>query len=256
MNKLGPVPISKEARMETCRKIADRLHEKYGKRIKAIGVYGSIARGMDGPYSDIEMFCVLRKSSEAADDCYEWSAGPWKAEVDVMSEHVLLCEAAEIEGRWPLTHGPFFTALALYDPEEFFPKLKAAAESPPASEFRRAICEVLVGEMYEFAGKLRNASLHGPDSYLPYLAMQFAHNGAMILGLHHRTLFTTGARVLPEALALPDRPQGYDELAGLIMSGELADPERIVTACEAYWQGLTAWAAKHHYAIVSPPIPF
>lgn len=256
MNKIGPVPIAKQARMETCRTIAERLHEKYGKRVKAIGVYGSIARGMDGPYSDIEMFCVLRESSEAVDHCYEWSAGPWKAEVDVISEDILLFQAAEIEGRWPLTHGPFFTALGLYDPVKFFPKLKAAAESPPASEFHRAIGEVLVGEMFEFVGKLRNASLEGPASYLPYLAMQFAQYGAMILGLHHRTLFTTGARVLPEALALPDRPQGYDQVAGLVMSGDLADPERIVKACEAYWQGLTVWAAKHGYTIVSPPIPF
>ncbi|WP_374016531.1 kanamycin nucleotidyltransferase C-terminal domain-containing protein [Paenibacillus thiaminolyticus] len=53
----------------------------------------------------------------------------------------------------------------------------------------------------------------------------------MIWGLHHHSLFT--ARPLPEALSLPDCPQGFDELAGLVMSGELADPEQIVADCKA-----------------------
>jgi kanamycin nucleotidyltransferase len=228
----------------------------YGKSILAIGVYGSISKGTDGPFSDIEMFCVLRESDESADFCYEWSAGPWKAEVDVCTADVLLKTASTVEERWPLTHGPYFSQLSLYDPEGFFPKLKEAAESPTPKDFQNAIQEVLVGEVYELVGKLRNASLNGPHTYLPYLAMQFAQYGAMLIGLHNRKLYSTGSMVLPEALQLPHRPDGFDDVARMVMPGELTEPSRIVSACEHFWSGLVKWAAEHGYVIHTQRIPF
>lgn len=249
MHMNGPMKMSQSDRLELCREIADRLREVYEDRLLAIGVYGSVSRGTDGPYSDIEMFCVLRDTNEPVDYCYEWSAGPWKAEMDVCSASVLLQSAAEVEGSWPLTHGPYFAPLSLYDPEGFFPRLRQAAESPTKEDFRAAVNEVLVGEMYEYVGKLRNAKRNGSLTYLPYLAVQFAHYGAMLVGLHNRHLYTTGAQVLPEALALPDRPRGFDSVARLVMSGDLADPPAVAAACEAFWSGLEDWAAEHGYTI-------
>jgi len=256
MHMNGPMAMTRSERLQLCNEIASRLHKVYEDRLLAIGVYGSIARGTDGPYSDIEMFCVLRDQAEPVNFSYEWSAGPWKAEVDICNASVLLQKATEIEGRWPLTHGPFFTHLSLYDPEGFFPRLKEAAASPTKDEFQRAINEVLVGEMYEFVGKLRNVSQNGPHTYLPYLAMQFAQYGAMLAGLHNRRLYSTGAMVLPEALELPDLPEGYAPLVRMVMSGHLTDPAEIVSVCESYWNGLVNWADQHGYTICSERIPF
>lgn len=256
MNMNGPVKIAKSERFQTCQEIAARLHEVYKEKILAIGVYGSVSRGTDGPFSDIEMFCVLDESSEDVEFSYEWSAGPWKAEVNVISKNVILEIAATVEGDWPLTHGPFFSPLSLYDPKDFFPTLKKAAESPTKEKFTQTINEVLVGEMYEFIGKLRNASLSGPHTYLPYLAMQFAQYGAMLVGLHNQKLYSTGAMVLSESLELPNRPAGFDNVARLVMSGDLAEPSKIVSACEDFWNGLESWAVEHHYVIHSERIPF
>ncbi|MFC4812449.1 ANT(4')-I family aminoglycoside nucleotidyltransferase [Paenibacillus sp. GCM10023250] len=256
MHTNGPLAITRNERLQICRELASRLHEVYGDQLLAVGVYGSVSRGTDSPFSDIEMFGVLHDSGEDVDLSYEWSAGPWKAEVDVRSASVLLASAARVEGRWPLTHGPFFSPLSLYDPHGFFPRLREAAQSPRQEAFKRAIEEVLVGEMYEYAGKLRNAHHIGSHAYLPYLAMEFAHYGAMLIGLHHRRLFTTGALVLSEALELPERPEGFDRVARLAMSGELNDPAAVVNACEAFWDGLVQWAAAHDYTIHSTRIPF
>jgi kanamycin nucleotidyltransferase len=256
MNMNGPVKISRSERFQTCQEIAARLHEVYKEKVLAIGVYGSISRETDGPYSDIEMFCVLEESGEEIEFSYEWSAGPWKAEVNVCSADVLLNTAATVEDDWPLIHGPFFSPLSLYDPKGFFETLKKAAESPAQEDFTEAINGILVGEMYEFIGKLRNVNLTGPHTYLPYLAMQFAQYGAMLIGLHNRKLYSTGAKVLPEALELPNRPAGFDQVARLVMAGDLDDPAKIVGACEAFWDGLQEWAAQHQYVIHSERIPF
>ncbi|SFF28051.1 Nucleotidyltransferase domain [Paenibacillus algorifonticola] len=99
----GPVNISRNERLETCHEIASRLNEVHGEKIVAIGVYGSVSRGTDGPFSDIEMFCVLSESSEPVDFSYEWSAGPWKAEVGICREDVLLKTASTVEGSCPIT---------------------------------------------------------------------------------------------------------------------------------------------------------
>ncbi|RAT96563.1 ANT(4')-I family aminoglycoside nucleotidyltransferase [Brevibacillus sp. Leaf182] len=256
MNMNGPVQISRSERLQTCQEIAERLQEVYKEKVLAIGVYGSVSRGTDGPYSDIEMFCVLEESGEEIEFSYEWSAGPWKAEVNVCSADVLLNTAATVEDDWPLTHGPFFSPLSLYDPKGFFETLKKAAESPSQEAFTENINGILVGEMYEFIGKLRNVNLNGPHTYLPYLAMEFAQYGAMLIGLHNRQLYSTGAKVLPEALELPHRPAGFDQVASLVMTGDLTDPAKIVTACEAFWDGLQEWAAQHQYVIHSERIPF
>ncbi|WP_339265062.1 ANT(4')-I family aminoglycoside nucleotidyltransferase [Paenibacillus sp. FSL W8-0187] len=256
MHMNGPVNISRTERLQTCHDIASRLHEVYGEKILAIGVYGSVSRGTDGPYSDIEMFCVLNESNESVDFSYEWSAGPWKAEVNVCSADVLIKVASTVEGDWPLTHGPFFSQLCLYDPEGFFPRLKEAAESPTKEDFRHAIHEVLVGEMYEFVGKLRNVSLNGPHTYLPYLAVEFAQYGAMLVGLHNQKLYSTGSMVLPEALKLPGRPEGFDNVLRMVMSGELANPSSVVSACENFWNGIVKWATEHNYSIHSKRFPF
>lgn len=256
MNMNGPVKISRSERFQNCQDIAERLHEVYKEKILAMGVYGSVSRGTDGPFSDIEMFCVLDESSEKIEFSHEWSAGPWKAEVNVCSADVLMNTAATVEDDWPLTHGPFFSPLSLYDPKGFFSKLKKAAESPANEDFTQAINGILVGEMYEFIGKLRNVNLYGPQTYLPYLAMQFAQYGAMLIGLHNRKLYSTGAMVLPESLELPNRPAGFDKVAGLVMSGDLTEPSKIVFACEDFWNGLATWAAEHDYVIHSERIPF
>jgi kanamycin nucleotidyltransferase len=110
--------------------------------------------------------------------------------------------------------------------------------------------------MYEFIGKVRNIRSRGPRTHLPFMAVKTAEYGAMLIGLHHRKLFSTGAMVLPEALELSDRPAGFDRLAQMVMSGELTDPEAIVSACEAFWNGLMEWADRHGYAFDTVRIPF
>jgi kanamycin nucleotidyltransferase len=85
--------------------------------------------------------------------------------------------------------------------------------------------------------------------------VQFAHFGAMLVGLHNRKCFTTGSMVLPEALEMPSRPTGFDQVAKLVMSGELAESAKIVTVCEEFWRGLVVWVAENEYVMVSKRIP-
>jgi kanamycin nucleotidyltransferase len=251
----GPQPLLHEERLAIARRLAERLGEVYGDTLLAIGVYGSVASGADGPFSDIELWCVVR--AEGVDTSHEWVAGAWKAQVDVMSADKLIAVASEVDENWALTHGAFERVLPLHDPTGFFTQLRAAATGQSDDRFRAAVEATLVGDIYEDVGKLRNARWRGETASLPLLAVDLARYGALVLGLHTRRTFSTSSRVLREALRLPDRPAGFDALANLVMRGDLADQEAVHAICEAFWVGLCAWADRHEYRIVTGhTIPF
>ena len=246
----GPQPTDRAKRMALVREIADRVLTLYNERILAIGVYGSMARGTDGPYSDIEMLCVLRSTGE--EYSYEWAHGSWKAEVDFYSQDILLQKAAEVDVDWPLTHGAYCDVLALYDPEGFFAKLRDTVLSQPQERFIAAIREVIMGELYELIGKLRNAQHSGHTAYLPELALNMAKYGAFLVGLANRRYYSNSTRVLEDSLNLPGRPSGYDTLCRMAMKGELSDPGQVAETCEAFWFGVEQWAAERNICIEEP----
>lgn len=219
----------------------------YGERVLATGAYGSLARGDDGPYSDIEMHCIVR--GEGIETSHEWSAGPWKAEVDVYSLDVVLRAAAELDGPWAMTHGAFVTVLPFYDPHGLFPQLAAAALNHADAEVNAVLHDLVVGEIYELIGKLRNACAAGEQAPLAYYAVGLARHGACLIGLANRRLFTTSARWFPEALALPGRPAGYDDLCALVTSGDLGDADRLAQAANGFWLGLETWCSARGLVI-------
>ena len=244
----GPQPFEPEIRRSRAAQIVQVFRRHYGDQVVAIGYYGSIARGTDGPYSDIEMQCVINGSG--LENTYEWNAGPWKAEVNVQSRDVLLEDAATIEGNWSITHGAYSHVLPVYDPDHFFDELRKVVHSQPESKFQLALRELIVGDMLEQIGKVRNAWALGNPGYLPTLACELARSGACLVGLANRFLYSSASRMNTESLALPNQPAGYQEICQLVTSGELSDPERIVQAANTFWDGVEEWSKSEGIQIV------
>ncbi|MFN8494639.1 MAG: kanamycin nucleotidyltransferase C-terminal domain-containing protein [Caldilineaceae bacterium] len=236
----GPQPQDRATRLHVVEKIVQALHATHGDRIIAIGLYGSLAKGIDGPFSDIELFCVLRGGAE--DYSHEWVYGDSKAEINIYGEEVLLKSATTVEDKWSLSQGQLLAARPLYGDPAFFAHLRQLVLSPPPEAFNQVMREMLVGEFYEWIGKLRNARSSGHTAYIPLLAGEFAKFTALLLGIANRYCFSTGAKMLEEALQLPNRPAGYAELCDLVMKGQLADTEQVAAVVERCWTGLGAWA--------------
>jgi len=223
--------------------IAQALHDHYQDQLIALGVYGSLAQGTDGPFSDIEMHCVVK--GEEIDYSLEWSTGPWKAEVDVYSPEVVLAQAREVDGDWSITHGAFVRVLPLFDPQDFFVRLKETALSQPEEVFRCRIKEVIVGDLYELVGKVRNAWIAQNSACLPEYAVQLVKGTACLVGLAQRHLYHGSGNLFQEALTLPDAPQGFTALCCRVMSGRLSSPRTIVREVNVLWEGIENWAWRH-----------
>lgn len=243
----GPQPFSHEQRMTRAREIANRFQSHYGEKWLAAGLYGSTARGVDGPYSDIEIHGIVEGSE--IERCFEWSEGPWKAEVDIYSVDVFLSQAAEMDEFWPLTHGAYIYIQPMHDPQDIFAHARQVALAHTDDEINACIREVIVGDIYECIGKLRNGLETGKTHTIPAYTVDIARYGACLLGLAHRRVYSSSVALFPESLQLPDRPAGYNHLCGLVMRGELSNPPRVVAAANDYWDGLETWAAARGLTI-------
>lgn len=229
--------------MEIVATIVDDLHRTYGQAIHAIALCGSLARNADGAYSDVELLCVL--TTPGVDHADEWVYGPGKAEVDIYGLDVLWKMARSVEADWALTQGTFVNLRPIAGDPAFFAELRHVVLHPDPAAVHSAVAEMVVGECYEWIGKLRNALLSGHTQSVPTYAIRFAEHVACMVGLLHTTLFTTGNTLLSDALEMGDLPAGYADLAQRVMRGNLADPVATVADIEALWAGLEPWLATH-----------
>ncbi len=243
----GPQPYPHDQRMSRAREIAAKFQAHYGEQMLASGLYGSVARSADGPHSDIEIHVVIDGNN--IERCFEWSEGPWKAEVDVYSPDVILAQAAELDEFWPLTHGAYVYVQPIHDPQDIFAHVRKVALAHTDQEINAMLREVLIGDIYECIGKLRNGILPGFSHIMPAYAVDTVRFGACLLGLAHRRIYSSSVAMFPESLQLPDRPTGYNHLCGMVMRGELSNPPRLLEAANAYWDGLETWAAARGLTI-------
>lgn len=188
------------------------------------------------------MWCILR--GEDIDYTHEWTTGPWKAEVNVMSKDMIMADAAELDGNWAMTHGAYTNILPLYDPDEFFPTLTGVVTAHPDEDTNAIIHALIVGEIYEMVGKICNAQAYNDPSSLPFFVMQLALYGAWLIGLANRHLYTTSSRIFADSLTMHNHPAGYDELCQAVMSGALSEPEKLDGLANRFWEGIEVWAQE------------
>lgn len=239
----GPQPLSRLERMKTVDRIVADLHRSYGDTIKAMALYGSLGKGTDGEYSDIELWCVL--TTPGVDTTAEWVYGDNKAEVDIYGDDVMLAGAAEVTSRWALEKGEFMNNRPLFGDRAYFDHLRELVMAPSKKQFDDVIAEMVVGEFYEWVGKLRNGVARGDLAFLPITACNWALHMALTAALIHRHIFSTSSALMQETLALPTLPAGYPELAAMVTAGELHDRTKVAAALEASWAGLGPWLAQH-----------
>jgi kanamycin nucleotidyltransferase len=243
----GPQAMSREARRAILSELVGQIQAHYGSALRAVGVYGSVARDSDGPFSDIELYAVL--AGRKIEDSLEWSNGAWKAEIDLYSADVLTRLAKTVEGDWPITHGALLQVRAIYDPGGVFERVRKMAGSQPTAAFRQAQVELIVGEIYETVGKIRNALAQAQPAPLALYASHLATYGACLVGLENRQTYTTSGQMFADSLALPGAPAGYETLCRAVMAGRLYQAGEIGRWSDALWEGIEAWANARGLAI-------
>lgn len=234
-----PAATTREAKMEIIDRVTQRLLDLYGDDILAIGLYGSVAQGIDGPYSDIELRVITKDGVSLPG--HEFIYHPFKIEIGMKQKHEAWRSASAVDDAWAIKAGAYVHLQALYDPQHLLDELRALPLQASDEAIRDVMQEFMIWEAYETMGKIRNSKQAGNYSYLPLGAKDLAWQSAKLIGLANRAFYNTRARTFEESLQMPSRPAGYEELVELVMSGQLHDAELVYARCEQIWTGLNEW---------------
>lgn len=234
-----PGQTTRDEKIILAQKISDKLIQKYGTAILATGIYGSIGKGIDGPFSDIEMHVVTQDGLQVPGA--EFIYRQFKVEVDTIEKVQLFTKARSATDMWAIKAGSFIEIYPIYDPQDLFAELKEVPFQITEEEIKQIMRDFMIWEPYETMGKIRNSIFFQNDAYLPLGAQDLAWQTAKLIGLANKTYYSTRANTWRESLKMASKPDGYDHIAGLIMKGDLSDMEAVYRACERLWQGLNDW---------------
>jgi len=231
-----PAATTRAEKLDFIDKIKNMLLNKYGEDIEAIGIYGSIAREKDGPYSDIELHVISRDGVTIPG--HELIYHPFKLEISTVQKSEWFEKASVVDDGWAIKVGSFLHIISLYDPNRLFEKTKEMVLSVSDEAFEQIIKEFMVWEPYETMGKIRNCYVTNNMSYLPRAVFDFTWQIAKLIGLINKQHYSTRALTLEESIARSIKPKGYSELAKKVIGGELSDKEELYQLCENLWTGI------------------
>jgi kanamycin nucleotidyltransferase len=247
-----PDGMTHDQRVALANEIAERILAEYGEQIVAIAVYGSTAKGEDGPYSDLDIWVAT--TSEFPKDDVHLVYRDVTVDLSYVPAERLLQDARRVGPYWPVQAGSLRSYLLLFDRAGLAARLQEAAGDPPDEAFR----EALVGRMsrmHECAGKLRNAWQRHEREGVLHEARWVAYNAVMALGIINRRYYPGSHDYFELSKELPIKPRDYDRLLDVAGGFVTCEPAQCYRAALELWEALQHMALKQGAQWVTDELP-
>jgi len=239
----GPRRCSQTTRMGVAETVVRSARRTFGPKLHSVGLYGSTGNRKDKPYSDIEVWLVLLDSSNLEDEHVFLSRGI-KVQATVFSLDKICRRATQLDIAWPVTHAEFASVRRLHGKAGFFRELRRMVFDHPQKDFRDQVGEIIVRDLFEDVGKVRNATQAGSIAGLAARFCRVAESAALLMGLARQQLYTSVSSFIAESLKLKARPDGHDDLCRAALNGSLGDSHHLSELVERYWASLLRWSVK------------
>ena len=106
------------------RTIASLIVDAYKDAVLAVCIYGSTAKKLDSPYSDLEIFCAVADSLEIKNKRYVYDG--LLVEIDYLQESNFLKEAGRVGWDWPIGADQYRNRIVLFERDNWLTKLEEA----------------------------------------------------------------------------------------------------------------------------------
>jgi predicted nucleotidyltransferase len=150
----GPrLDMNHRERVVACREVSERLLRRYYHDIIATAVVGSVARGDDREYSDIDFQVLVRRGSKLRSHSFVLNECLFS--VNVRTEADWREELTRGNDHLPLAIGSLMNVLPAHDPTGAFARLRRLASGVPGEAWRNGVRDGLSG-ICEDLGRVRN----------------------------------------------------------------------------------------------------
>ncbi len=243
----GLKPHTHEDRQRVVDELVPLIRAKFGEDLLAIGASGSFARSEDGPFSDLELVALVSRMPHGR---------PWAGmgrirdgllvELEWMTPETWLSRTREVGEHWHIAASDRLRPILC---PELIERLNAWR---PADEADKCLQRAAArwNEVCEAAAKVLNAARRDDPRAMALVAWDMLHHMLIEIALLNAIPFTTLSRYAEEALAMPVRPEGLEELIDRASTGRWSDEgfapcvERVFASLESLLQrrGLRLYA--------------
>jgi hypothetical protein len=229
--------VSGHQAVDVARELAERLLAAHGQAaVLAIGLHGAGARRdghgtVESGATDLEV-SVITTSEEAPVPARALRYQGLVIDVAVIPADLYLDEAAQIGPLWPLAADQYLHHQPIYDPTDFFGKLRdahqaAIASSPPQAFLTAAAFDLAQLAAWEARARADELSGDLPSALLA--VKEGAMLAALVVGLVRRTAFRDAGDALKVVATMPDLPDGFTEQYRRLLAPTI-DPASAVLA--------------------------
>mgnify|MGYP001774190711 CR=1 FL=1 len=235
--------MTHEDRLALARDLAQRILRKYGDAVLGIALYGSVARGADTAYSDIEMRVITDTSVAEHDVEYVHTSGA-KIEINYEQFENYLRRAASVDTEWPIWAAIYRQYLVLFERGNFFAQARKAAESLTNEDFRAVQAQLIAEDLYELVQKIRGAWEQKREENLRWWAGRFLWFSVLWLGLANRKYFATGGTVWDEVRRFSVLPKNFEHQLTVLAGFRPSSVSEVYRAVEDLWSEVQKLAAS------------
>ncbi len=220
---------SHEERVRMGREICDLILKTYSDRVLAVYIYGSTAKGLDRPYSDLEIVCVVRDGVEIPTRYFVYKG--IVVGIDYPQESSILRAAREVKKDWPFEADSYRNRIVLYERDWWLRLLDEAVSESERADTSEALRRA-AWELVEDLSVLRNAQLSADGIGVKIRGRAIAQDAARVVFLLNRHYVTTTSRFWKEAFECSLKPQDFQKLVETASSFVPATPDQITSAAE------------------------
>jgi kanamycin nucleotidyltransferase len=242
-------PHTRAEREAVARALIPLWQRRFGDGLLAVAATGSFARGDDGAYSDLELIVFLRELPGPGEDPYlQRIVDGMLVEAEYVTEEAYVQRYATLSADWfmagsapllPLYNAPFVERVVGRVVEIRYPREQFLARAG-----RRFI------EVQEACGKVLSAIEAADRSATPLLFLDAVMHVLVTLSFLNERPFTTFARYVDEARALPHTPARLGELLDVAVDGRYHDPEHLRDVVHGVVEGLEQQFRAEGVAVV------
>lgn len=217
---MAPQPVD---RLALARGVCERLCAAHGDALLLGGVYGSVARGEDTPWSDLEMLFATRDGGgfPGRNLLYRGTAVGYQ----VYEEGALVAALGKPDTDWPFRMGVLGVLRVLHGDPARREGWLDVGRAVPREAFRAALADAAPGLVVESYGRMHSCMLRGAtdDLHVSAIEVLLEMRTALCL-LNGRWVTHDYLEGILEAAAFSLVPEGYARLAPALWRERHAAP--------------------------------